>query len=308
MPKFQTISETAEYQRLDNFLIKTLKGVPKSHIHRIIRKGEVRVNKGRKKSDYKLQIGDIVRIPPVRISEKIEQKVSSKLIGILENSLLYEDKGLMIFNKPSGLAVHGGSGINLGLIETLRQIYGNHLELVHRLDRETSGCILIAKKRSVLKNIQQQLSENKLKKIYLALVQNSWAKKTHTTNLPLLKNTIKSGERIVIVDNNGKEAISHFRPIENFTKANFSASLVEVKIDTGRTHQIRVHAQEVGHPIANDTKYGNKTFNQQLQRLGLKRLFLHAKQLEFFNPTLDKKQNIQAPLPVELKKILSLLK
>jgi 23S rRNA pseudouridine955/2504/2580 synthase len=303
MAEFKTIDESALNQRLDNYLIKKLKGVPKSRIYRIIRKGEVRVNKGRKKVDYKLQMDDIVRIPPIRMTEPADISVSNKTIIQLKKALLYEDNGLLIFNKESGLAVHGGSGIKLGLIELCRQVFGAHLELIHRIDRDTSGCILVAKKRSVLKNLQQQFQDKTIKKTYVALVKKSWAKKTHTINLPLLKNIQKSGERMVVINSQGKEAISHFRPIKNFEFEGEDLSFVEVNIETGRTHQIRVHAQSAGHQIIGDTKYGDDMTNRKFKKLGLGRLFLHAKELRFYNPSLEKMQTIQAPVTEDFIKI-----
>jgi len=300
--KYQTIGEEAENQRLDNYLLKHLKGVPKSHIYRIVRKGEVRVNKGRKKADYKLKIGDVVRIPPVRVAEKTQTNVSDSLNKVLKDSILYEDKGVLVINKPSGLAVHGGSGVNIGAIEALRQIYNRPLELVHRIDRATSGVLLIAKKRSVLKNLHEQLTQHQMHKRYTALVKNSWSKKAHTIDAPLYQNS-----RMVVVDSKGKESISHFHPLKNFESDNFSASLVDVVIETGRMHQIRAHAKHAGHELAGDEKYGDKIFNQKIKAKGLARLFLHASELQFTNPTTGELQKVSAPLSIELQEFIDKL-
>lgn len=295
----KTIDEFSAGQRLDNYLLKHLKGVPKSHIYRVIRKGEVRVNKGRKKPDYKLNLADEVRIPPIRVSTANEIKVSNSLQTLLKNAILYEDKGLLIINKPAGLAVHSGSGVDVGVIEAFREMYKNPIELVHRIDRATSGVLLLAKKRSVLKNLHQQLSQQQMQKRYTALVRGIWSKKRHSIDAPLYQNS-----RYSVVDAKGKSALSHFQPLKNFHQDDFEASLVEVWIETGRTHQIRVHAQYAGHEIAGDDKYGNKIFNQQIKSKGLKRLFLHAHQLTFTNPMTADIQTVQAPLADELTEFL----
>ncbi|MBA5248506.1 MAG: RluA family pseudouridine synthase [Gammaproteobacteria bacterium] len=298
--EFKKIDEFAVGQRLDNYLLKHLKGVPKSHIYRVIRKGEVRVNKGRKKADYKLQIDDVVRIPPIRVAESRVTKTSDSLKKLLTESILYEDKGLLVINKPSGLAVHGGSGIDIGVIEALRDMYQVPVELVHRIDRATSGVLLIAKKRSVLRNLHQQLVEHQMEKRYTALVKGTWSKKRHTVDVPLYQNS-----RCTVVDVKGKEAVSHFQPLKNFDR--IDASLVEVLIETGRMHQIRVHAQYAGHPLAGDDKYGDRDFDRKVHSQGLKRLFLHAHQLTFTNPTTDTIQTVKAPLSVELAAFLATL-
>ena len=299
---FQTVDEFSQDQRLDNFLLKILKGVPKSHIYRVIRKGEVRVNKGRKKADYKLNIGDVVRIPPIKVSEKKSTHASQGLIKALTEAILYEDKGLLIINKPSGLAVHSGSGVDVGVIEALRSMYKEPVELVHRLDRSTSGVLLIAKKRNVLKNLHEQLNNHEMEKRYTALVKGVWSKKRHTVDAPLYQNS-----RYVVVDTKGKHSISHFQPLKNYTNGDFKASLVEVLIETGRTHQIRVHAKHAGHAIAGDDKYGDKEFDRQVKFKGLKRLFLHAHQLTFTNPTTGEIQKVHAPLSSELQVFLDTL-
>ena len=300
--KLVTIDEFSIGQRLDNYLLKQLKGVPKSHIYRLIRKGEVRVNKGRKKAEYKLQIEDVVRIPPIRLAAEKEHKPSVGMIETLHNSILYEDKGLMIINKKSGMAVHGGSGIGIGIIEALKAEYKHPIELVHRLDRATSGVLILAKKRSVLKALHEQLTQHQMEKRYVALVQGSWSKKRHTVDAPIYQNS-----RYSVIDSKGKESLSHFHPLKNFHNDEFSASLVEVVIETGRTHQIRVHAKHAGHPIAQDDKYGDRQFDAQMKAKGLNRLFLHAKALTFTNPMTNEIQKVLAPLPDELTDFLAKL-
>jgi len=299
---FRTVDEFAQGQRLDNYLLKHLKGVPKSHIYRVIRKGEVRVNKGRKKAEYKLQIDDVVRIPPIRVSSSNEAYTSDSLKQLLQDAIIFEDKGMIILNKPSGLAVHSGSGSSTGVIEALRSIYKDPVELVHRLDRSTSGVLMIAKKRSVLKSLNDQLSNHQMEKRYTALVKGVWSKKRHTIDAPLYNNS-----RYTVIDPKGKYAVSHFQPLKNFHNDNLEASLVDVTIETGRTHQIRAHAKYAGHPLAGDDKYGDKIFEQQLKIKGLKRLFLHAHQITFTNPLTDQIQKAQAPLTEELLSFLNKL-
>ena len=301
-PRFVTVDDFSVGQRLDNYLIKQLKGVPRSRIYRIIRKGEVRVNKGRKKADYKLKAEDLIRIPPIRTSTEKEIKPSQGLLKTLENSVLYEDKGLLIINKIHGMAVHGGSGISVGIIEALKSQYKEPIELVHRLDRSTSGCLLLAKKRSVLKSLHEQLVSHQLEKRYTALVKDTWSKKRHTIDAPIYQNS-----RYSVIDSKGKDSLSHFHPIKNFELGEFSASLVEVSIETGRTHQIRVHAKFAGHPVAQDDKYGDAVFDQFMKKKGLNRLFLHAKTLTFTNPLTNEIQKVSAPLPADLETFLKKL-
>jgi 23S rRNA pseudouridine955/2504/2580 synthase len=297
-----TVDEFSIGQRLDNYLLKQLKGVPRSHIYRIIRKGEVRVNKGRKKAEYKLQPEDIVRIPPIKTASEKVIKPSDNLIDVLNQSILYEDNGLMILNKHHGMAVHGGSNVSVGLIEALKTKYKQPIELVHRLDRSTSGCLILAKKRSVLKALHEQLVQHQMEKRYIALVNNSWSKKRHTIDAPIYQNS-----RYSVIDAKGKQAVSHFHPLKNFQKDDFSASLVEVVIETGRTHQIRVHAKYADHPIAQDDKYGDQLFDKLMKEKGLNRLFLHAKSITFTNPTTNEIQKVVAPLPIELEDFLNKL-
>jgi 23S rRNA pseudouridine955/2504/2580 synthase len=263
-------------QRLDNFLIKILKGVPKSRIYRIIRAGEVRINKKRVKPEYRLQAQDVLRLPPVRVTT-IDQPtpVPSGLKQQLESAILYEDSGLMVINKPQGLAVHGGSGLKWGLIEAYRAIRSDihYLELVHRLDRETSGCLLLAKKSSVLKSLQQQWQQQKVQKIYWAICDKPWVGKSHqTVTAPLLKNILKSGERMVVVSQQGKPAISHIHLVKNHQ----DFCWLKISIETGRTHQIRVHCAYIGHPVLGDRKYGQLGLHETMPRL-----FLHAQKIKF---------------------------
>ncbi|MCW8157278.1 23S rRNA pseudouridine(955/2504/2580) synthase RluC [Stutzerimonas stutzeri] len=263
-------------QRIDNFLRNQLKGVPKTLIYRILRKGEVRVNKGRIKPEYKLQAGDLVRVPPLRLAERDEpEPLAQGLLERLEKAIVYEDKALIVLNKPAGIAVHGGSGLSYGVIEALRQLRpdAKELELVHRLDRDTSGLLMVAKKRSMLRHLHQALRGDGVDKRYMALVRGRWETSKKQVNAPLLKNTLRSGERMVEVTEDGKEALTLFRVLRRFGEF---ATLVEAKPVTGRTHQIRVHARHAGHSIAGDSKYGDEEFTREIRELGGKRLFLHA--------------------------------
>lgn len=266
-------------QRIDNFLRAQLKGVPKTLIYRILRKGEVRVNKGRIKPEYKLQAGDVVRVPPLRLAERDEpEPLAQGLLERLEAAIVYEDKALIVLNKPAGIAVHGGSGLNYGVIEAFRQLRpdAKDLELVHRLDRDTSGLLMIAKKRSMLRHLHEALRGDGVDKRYMALVRGHWATAKKQVNAPLQKSNLRSGERMVEVDGEGKEALTLFRVLRRF--GDF-ATLVEAKPVTGRTHQIRVHAKHAGHSIAGDSKYGDDEFTREIRELGGKRLFLHAYEL-----------------------------
>ncbi|TRO17292.1 23S rRNA pseudouridine(955/2504/2580) synthase RluC [Ectopseudomonas mendocina] len=266
-------------QRIDNFLRAQLKGVPKTLIYRILRKGEVRVNKGRIKPEYKLQAGDVVRVPPLRLAERDEpEPLAQGLLERLEAAIVYEDKALIVLNKPAGIAVHGGSGLNYGVIEAFRQLRpdAKDLELVHRLDRDTSGLLMIAKKRSMLRHLHEQLRGDGVDKRYMALVRGHWATAKKQVNAPLQKSNLRSGERMVEVDGEGKEALTLFRVLRRF--GDF-ATLVEATPVTGRTHQIRVHAKHAGHSIAGDSKYGDDDFTREIRELGGKRLFLHAYEL-----------------------------
>ncbi|QQE89920.1 23S rRNA pseudouridine(955/2504/2580) synthase RluC [Azotobacter chroococcum] len=270
------IGPEAAGQRIDNFLRTQLKGVPKTLIYRILRKGEVRVNKGRIKPEYKLQAGDLVRVPPLRLAERDEPApLAQGLLERLEAAIVHEDKALILLNKPAGIAVHGGSGLSHGVIEALRQLRpeAKDLELVHRLDRDTSGLLMVAKKRSMLRHLHEALRGDGVDKRYLALVRGFWPAARKQVSAPLQKNTLRSGERMVEVDEEGREALTLFRVLRRF--GDF-ATLVEAKPVTGRTHQIRVHARHAGHPIAGDAKYGDEEFTREIRALGGKRLFLHA--------------------------------
>ncbi|WP_193988907.1 23S rRNA pseudouridine(955/2504/2580) synthase RluC [Lelliottia steviae] len=306
---FVTISEDHFGQRIDNFLITHLKGVPKSAVYKILRKGEVRVNKKRIKPVYKLQLNDVVRIPPIKVAEK-EEFVPKKLDKVkqLEDAILFEDKYLMVINKPSGMAVHGGSGLSYGLIEALRVLRPEErsLELVHRLDRDTSGCLLISKRRSVLTDLHRQLREKTMEKNYWALVDGQWDAKTKNVTEGLRKNTLKSGERVVRVDNTeGKPSHTRFRVLERYAEC----SLVQASPVTGRTHQIRVHTQCKGHPIACDDKYGVAEFDQYVNKLtGLNRLFLHAHDLRFMHPKNETTMHVEAPLDKALSNCIKKLR
>ncbi|QLB12567.1 ribosomal large subunit pseudouridine synthase C [Bisgaardia hudsonensis] len=305
---FVTINSDEAEQRIDNFLINKLKGVPKSLIYRIIRKGEVRVNKGRIKPEYKLQAKDIIRIPPVRISEKIQAPISNKLnkVAELEKQIIFEDDVLLVLNKPSGIAVHGGSGLNFGVIEALRALRpeARFLELVHRLDRDTSGILLIAKKRSALRNLHQQLRDKTIQKDYLALVRGQWQSHCKVIKAPLLKNELSSGERIVRVNEQGKPSETRFSIEERYQ----NSTLIKASPVTGRTHQIRVHTQYAGHPIALDDKYGDKEFDQQMETFGLNRLFLHSYSIRFSHPRTEDKLCLTAQLDDKMKNILKQLR
>ncbi|AXF75444.1 23S rRNA pseudouridine(955/2504/2580) synthase RluC [Erwinia tracheiphila] len=303
-----TISADEAGQRIDNFLRTQLKGVPKSMIYRILRKGELRVNKGRVKPEYKLEAGDEVRIPPLRVAEREEEAVSPKLakVAALDGAILFEDDHLLVLNKPSGTAVHGGSGLSFGVIEGLRALRpdARFLELVHRLDRDTSGILLVAKKRSALRSLHEQLREKGMQKDYLALVKGQWPSHLKTVQTPLLKNILQSGERVVRVSSEGKPSETRFKVEERYAYA----TLVKASPVTGRTHQIRVHTLHAGHPIAFDDRYGEKSFDMQLAGSGLKRLFLHALALRFTHPATGEVMRVKAPLDDELKGCLQALR
>tara|TARA_R110002049_G_scaffold292299_1_gene476767 strand:- start:342 stop:1313 length:972 start_codon:yes stop_codon:yes gene_type:complete len=305
--QFIDISAEQAGQRIDNFLLTLEKGVPKSRIYRAIRKGEVRVNKGRIKQTYKIQAGDSVRVPPLHVSEDTTPTtVSEFLRRQLTESILLEDDDLLVLNKPCGLAVHAGSNIQQGIIEALRVIRAElpFLELVHRLDRDTSGCLLLAKNRDALLNLQQQMINHDLNKRYLTLLKGSWGTEERLIEQPLLKNTVSSGERMVRVDPEGKYAKTVFIPVESFKQA----QLTEVVLYTGRTHQIRVHSHFMQTPMAGDDKYGQRNFNKDMKKFGLKRMFLHAWKLGITHPTTNQAIMLEAPLPEQLENVLSKLR
>jgi len=286
------ISERHNGQRLDNFLIRELKGVPRARVYRLIRRGEVRVNKKRCKPDLKLSYGDEVRIPPVRTGKASQtEKVSPGLTQLLRSSVLLETDLLLVLNKPAGMPVHGGTGVRLGIIEALRQMQEDwrNLELVHRLDRDTSGCLLIAKKANALKVLQKEFKEKRVDKTYHVLVHGQWPADLKRIDIPLRKNKLSSGERIVQASNEGKSATTGFKVLENYC----DSSLVEARPTTGRTHQIRVHCQYAGHPIIGDGKYGPKSIPDALK--GAKKLCLHAVRIKFLDPASDGWLELEAP-------------
>jgi 23S rRNA pseudouridine955/2504/2580 synthase len=329
--RYVEVDETRAGQRLDNFLLAILKGVPKSRIYRCLRKGEVRVNKGRVGPEYRLQRGDRVRIPPIRVSVESVESAAAARGGNFEwlaGRVLFEDDHLLILDKPAGMAVHAGSGVATGIIEALRawRPQAPMLELVHRLDRETSGCLLIAKTRAALTHLHAQLREGRTAKFYLALVRGRF-RHSKTVNASLERHE-RGGERMVVVSDaitlipsaasgrgrqperaardvvhSGKEAITRFHPRRQFG----IATLVEIELLTGRTHQARVHAAHTGHPIAGDDKYGDREFNRLMRGHGLRRLFLHAARIEFTHPVRNKIMDAEAPVPDELSAVLDKL-
>lgn len=295
---FLVISDAEAGQRVDNFLIKNNKGVPRSRIHRAIRKGELRVNKGRVKSDYKLQLGDSVRMPPLRTAEKMPRvPPSDSLARQLEEAILLEDEGLIIINKPANIPVHGGTDQSAGLIEMLRIMRPKQtfLELVHRLDKGTSGCLLIAKKRPVLLALHHLLQNGRVNKQYVALVKGVWRnEKPYLIDKPLLKQQgAVGGSKKVVVSDAGKEAKTQVRLL----KQHKHAALIEATLLTGRTHQIRVHCAHIGHPVVGDARYGDFTFNRDMKKQGVNRLCLHAYRLRFTLPGVEKPYDVSAPQP-----------
>ncbi|MDP2418000.1 RluA family pseudouridine synthase [Hydrogenophaga sp.] len=308
-----TVDDESAGQRLDNFLIRELKGVPKTHIYRIIRSGEVRRNKGRVGADDRVAAGDVLRIPPIRLSERAEEKAANPAPP-REFPVVFEDDAFMAIDKPAGVAVHGGSGVSFGVIEQMRQArpLARLLELVHRLDRETSGLLLIAKKKSALKALQDQFRERETGKTYLTLVKGAWPTQLKVLDQPLHKYLLPDGERRVRVtskdDPDGMRSITLVRvlgrvvPPAGMTPGlDNGFSLLEVTIKTGRTHQIRVHLASAGYPIAGDDKYGDFELNRQLVRLGLKRMFLHAWRLRLTHPVTGNAMELHSDLPAELR-------
>ncbi len=290
------VGEEDAGQRLDNFLMRRLRKAPRALIYRIVRKGEVRINGRRAKVSDRVQTGDEVRIPPIRLPAVEDRPVfRDDAVARFEALVLYEDAHILVLNKPSGMAVHGGSGLSWGVIELARAArpQARRLELVHRLDRDTSGVLLLAKKASVLKALHEQVRAQRMTKRYRALVAGLWPAKRRKVALALRKNTLKSGERMVVVADDGKPSLSYFRVVQGCERA----SDVEVSLKTGRTHQIRVHAQASGHPLLGDEKYGDRMANQLARRCGLKRLALHAWRLGFVHPVTEKAMEVEAPLP-----------
>lgn len=306
------VGEDSDGQRLDNFLLRELKGVPKTHVYRIIRSGEVRLNKGRAQADSRVSAGDWVRVPPVRVAAPSAPESVASTVPPREFSALYEDEYLLAIDKPAGTAVHGGSGLSFGVIEQIRRArpQASFLELVHRLDRETSGILLVAKKRSALLRLQEQFRTRETGKTYLALVSGSWIAKHKVIDRPLHKFLLPDGERRVRTttpdDPDGMRAISLVAPQRVYPERSGEGlppmSLLEVTIKTGRTHQIRVHLASAGHPIAGDDKYGDFSLNRTLAQLGLRRMFLHAWRLQFDHPSSGERISLEAALPPELKR------
>lgn len=292
---FYTVSEADENQRLDNLLIKLLKGVPKSHLYRIIRSGEVRINKARCLVNDKVQLGDLIRIPPIRVSETSQIR---KIIPAATFPIIFEDDYYLIINKPHGVACHGGSGVSFGVIEQLRQakLY-KFLELAHRLDKETSGILILAKKRLALVELQEQMKNNQITKEYFALTIGAWRDEKRNVKAPIYKYTNKDGERRVRID----QELGQFAHTIFTLKKKFSQfSLVNANLQTGRTHQIRIHLQHLGFPIAGDEKYGDFEQNKLINKQGLKRMFLHAHHIKFTHPMTQQAVEIRCPLPPDL--------
>jgi 23S rRNA pseudouridine955/2504/2580 synthase len=306
-PAVRWVEITAEQagQRIDNFLLRYLKGVPKSRIYRLLRKGEVRVNRSRARPEYRLQGGDEVRIPPVRVATGNESVPTGQAVNNLADAVLYEDDRLLVLNKPAGMAVHGGSGVSFGVIEALRALrpQAPYLELVHRLDRDTSGCLLIAKRRSELRTLHELLRTGQVDKRYLLLAQGDWRDGPFQVDAPLRKNLLRGGERMVRVDPQGKQASTLFRFLQSYPGASF----MEAELKTGRTHQIRVHAAHAGHPLAGDDKYGDADFNRRMRELGLKRLFLHAHFVAFRDQQRNRSIEVSAPLSADLRNLIQQL-
>ena len=288
------VGEEAAAQRIDNFLLRHLKGVPKSHVYRVLRSGEVRVNSGRVKPEYRLQAGDRVRVPPIRVSEK-----ASVPARPAEFPVVYEDAALLVVDKPSGVAVHGGSGVSFGVIESLRagRPQARMLELAHRLDRDTSGLLIVAKKRTALVELHRMLREGEIEKVYLALAKGRFAGRGRELREALHKYVTAKGERRVSVQEGGMAAVTQVKVL----KATQAFSFLEVRLLTGRTHQIRVHLAHAGHPLLGDDKYGDFELNHRLEKQGVRRLFLHASRLAFAHPVSGEPLRLQAPLPADMK-------
>ena len=312
---FLTVGEADSGQRLDNYLFKTLKGVPKSHVQRIIRAGEVRLNKKRCKGTDRVAEGDVVRVPPVRVAAAPSGSPKAHPAPAKDFAVIYEDDALLVINKPAGVAVHGGSGISFGVIEQLRQARpeARYLELVHRLDKDTSGLLMIAKKRSALVKLHEAIRNDHPQKIYLALGVGAWPQAVQHVKLPLFKYQGAQGEKMVRVADNGQSAHTQFKVLNRFSGSLLhqvglsDASLVQATLKTGRTHQIRVHMQSQHCPIAGDERYGDYTANKRLHKLGLKRMFLHAAELHLAHPLSGEPLHLHAPLPEELQRLIQLL-
>jgi len=297
------VPEDRDGQRVDNFLTGRLKGVPKSLVYRLLRTGQVRINGKRAKPDVRLAAGDRVRIPPVRVAERVDGgPPPAGQSARVEAAILSEDRDFLVIDKPAGVASHGGSGVSFGAIELLRAARPRDtLELAHRLDRDTSGVLVLAKKRSALTKLQAEIREGRVEKRYLALLEGRLPTQKLIVDAPLRKSVLQGGERMVRVDDEGKASRSRFSEVERFA----DATLAEIAIETGRTHQIRVHSAHIGHPIAGDEKYGDREFNRTMREKGLKRLFLHAARFEFSIG--ERSYGFSAPLPDDLKRVLDAL-
>ena len=291
------VGDEAAAQRIDNFLFRHLKGVPKSHVYRVLRSGQVRVNSGRVKPEYRLQAGDRVRVPPIRVSQ--EEKAKAKPA---EFPLAHEDGALLVVDKPAGVAVHGGSGVSYGVIESLRasRPQAKYLELAHRLDRDTSGLLIVARKRGALVELHRMLREGEVEKVYLAVAKGAWEGGSRELRQSLHKYVDAKGERRVAVREDGMKAVTQVRVL----KKSPEFSLLEVRLLTGRTHQIRVHLAHAGHPVLGDAKYGDFELNRRLEKKGVRRLFLHASRLGFVHPVTREKLALQSPLPAEIKQFV----
>lgn len=303
-----TLGEEEAGQRIDHFLVRHFKNVPKTRLYKALRKGEIRINRSRVEPSYRLQVGDLLRLPPLyQIEEESIKAPSSHWSRVLLERILYEDKDILVMNKPSGMAVHAGSGIKQGLIENLRLMRPDlkNLELVHRLDRETSGCLLIAKKNSVLRKMHVLFRNHQVVKTYQCLCKGVFAEDKQRVAEPLLRKHFKMGDSKVIVSGEGKSSLTTFQILERYSEV----SLVRANLSTGRTHQIRAHAASINHPLVGDEKYGDPAFNQLFKKeYGLKRLFLHAVQLEWVMPDSEKKLTFTAPLDKDLQDIVINLK
>ncbi|MCG2633770.1 MAG: RluA family pseudouridine synthase [Gammaproteobacteria bacterium] len=301
-----TVDSESAGQRVDNFVSARCKGLPKSHVYRLLRTGQVRVNGGRVKPAHRLLLDDRVRLPPMRVKSDTGSGVApgESMLRQLQQSILFEDSRILVLNKPAGLAVHGGSGLKTGVIEALRTLRPDlkSAELVHRLDRGTSGVLLLTKRRSALRALHEQFRAGRVEKRYLALGMGDMRASKQRVAEPLLK-IERGGERMVVVDPAGQSAVSHFSANRHYAET----TLLEVLLETGRTHQIRAHARHLGHPLAGDDKYGDQGFNSKMRKKGLHRMFLHAKSLSFVHPGDGQKMVLDAPLPAELKQLLNRL-
>jgi len=303
---YEEIDEERAGQRLDNFLLSSLRGVPRSHVYRLVRSGQVRVNSRRVGPGYRIKAGDRVRIPPVRQADKRSAQISGSGFDWLSDRIVFEDERVLLIDKPAGLAVHGGSGIDIGLIEVLRTVRPQErsLELVHRLDRETSGCLLVARRRSALRVVHELIRNRGLHKYYLALVAGSWPKGLRRVDWSLARQQ-RGAQARVKIDEEGKPSVTWFEPLARFGQF---ATLLGVTLETGRTHQIRVHAAAAGHPLGGDLRYGSERFNAELANRGLRRMFLHAASLSFTWPDDGTPFGVSVPLPSDLQRVLGKLR